>query len=81
MRLYKISLIGSSNATRREALELLKITKKSIYYRYGIACRWTKANSVTRGETIGRWQIRGLIDMAEYYDKIIIKEYSSNDMY
>lgn len=35
--LYETSLTGESNATEREVLELLKVTKKPIYYRYGFA--------------------------------------------
>lgn len=82
--LYKTSLTGKSNATSREVLELLKITDKPIYYRYGLSYRGAKANLVEREEGINAWlhgKHGGFIDMDEYEDKIIINEYSSNDMY
>lgn len=82
--LYTTCLTGKSNATSREILELLKITDKPIYYRYGLSYRGAKANLITREEGINAWLYGingGFKDMHEYEDKIIINEYSSNDMY
>lgn len=83
--LYKTSLTGKSNASKIDVLELLEITEKPIYYRYGFAYRGAKASSISREKAIDIWNNGGpnggFIDMDEYADKIEINEYSSNDMY
>lgn len=82
--LYKTSLTGSSNATKIEVLELLKVTQKPLYYRFGLAYRGARVIPVTREEAIEAWlhgRNGGFIDMDEYQDKIEINEYSSNDMW
>lgn len=83
--LYKTSLTGGSNATSRDVLELLKVTDKPLYYRYGFAYRGAKESPITREKAITIWTKGGLnggfIDMSEDKDSIIINEYSSNDMW
>lgn len=83
--LYKTSLTGDSNATKADVLELLKETTKPTYYRYGFAYRGAKAKLIERQRAIDIWQDGGpnggFLDMDEEIDKIIINEYSSNDMY
>ncbi|MBQ3422072.1 MAG: hypothetical protein IJH34_10475 [Romboutsia sp.] len=82
--LYKTSLTGESNATKKEVLELLKVTTKPIYYRYGFSYRGAEAKPVTRDEAIRAWlhgRNGGFVDMDEYEDKVVINEYSSNDMW
>ena len=83
--LYKTSLTGKSNATKIDVLELLKITKKPIYYRYGFAYRGAKANPIARENAIDIWSNGGpnggFLDMSEEANMIVINEYSSNDMY
>lgn len=83
--LYKTSLTGGSNASKADVLELLKVTDKPIYYRYGFSYRGATAKPITREKAIDIWNNGGLnggfIDMSEYTNQIEINEYSSNDMY
>lgn len=83
--LYNTSLTGGSNATQKDVLELLKVTEKPIYYRYGFAFKGAKASPITREKAVDIWcnggPNGGFMDMDEYTDKIEINEYSSNDMY
>lgn len=83
--LYSTSLTGGSNATKKDVLELLKVTEKPIYYRYGFAFRGAQIHPITREKAIDIWcnggPNGGFLDMDEYTDKIEINEYSSNDMY
>lgn len=83
--LYKISLTGSSNATKRDVLELLKVTDKPIYYRYGLSYRGATSKRITREKAIDIWvnggPNGGFMDMFECDNSIDINEYSSNDMW
>lgn len=83
--LYKTSLTCKSNATEIDVLELLKITKKPMYHRYGFAYKGAKANPITREKAIDIWinggPNGGFLDMDEEPNMIVINEYSSNDMY
>ena len=83
--LYKTSLTGKSNATKEDVLELLKQTSKPTYYRFGFAYRGAKAELIEKQRAIDIWQNGGrnggFLDMTEEKDKIVINEYSSNDMY
>ena len=82
--LYKTSLTGGSNATKKEVLELLKVTNKPLYYRYGLGYRGAKAYLVTKEEAINAWlhgRNGGFVDMFENENMIQINEYSSNDMW
>ena len=83
--LYKTSLTSPSNATKIEVLELLKVTDKPIYYRYGLSYRGAKAKPITREKAVDIWANGGpnggFMDMDEYKDKIELNEYSSNDMW
>lgn len=83
--LYKTSLTGKSNATKTDVSELLKVTDKSMFYRMGFAYRGAKASEITREKALDIWNNGapggGFLDMEELSDRIIINEYSSNDMY
>lgn len=83
--LYKTSLTSNSNATKIDVLELLKISDKPTYYRYGFSFRGAKAKLITREKAIDIWENGGsnggFLDMSEDLNTITINEYSSNDMY
>lgn len=80
-KLLKMSFFNGTLDIQK-AKEVVNNTNKKLSYRYGLSYRGAEENHISKDKALEILDNNnGLLDVNEYEDKIILNEYSYNDMW
>ncbi len=80
-KLLKMSFFNGTLDIQK-AKEVVNNTNKKLSYRYGLSYRGAEENPISKDKALEILDNNnGLLDVNEYEDKIILNEYSYNDMW
>ena len=80
-KLLKMSFFNGTLDIQK-AKEIINSTNKKLTYRYGLSYRGAEEHLISKDKALDILDNNnGLLDVDEYEDKIILNEYSCNDMW